>query len=153
MLTSKPRFFPAFDVFLRRSYRVMRATPRPEPVAMVTEVFFDNRTQYLMDPLMDQPIDYGRYSQRSYQRIGVRGHFSRKPFARVAPAFIRHDEVDHCFNRQGDQGRFSSRSKQTRPHSLKCSGMNWQNLYQTIFCFTGQTHPTGLKTLSMNFRI
>ena len=26
----------------------------------------------------------------------------------------------------------------------------WQNLYQTIFCFTGQTHPTGLKNLSMN---
>jgi hypothetical protein len=25
-------------------------------------------------------------------------------------------------------------------------------LYQTIFCFTGQTHPTGLKSLSKNHR-
>jgi hypothetical protein len=42
-------------------------------------------------------------------------------------------------------------SKQIRAPLVKCNWMSWQNLYQTIFCFTGQTHLTGLKTLSMNF--
>jgi hypothetical protein len=34
---------------------------------------------------------------------------------------------------------------------LTSSAFSWQNLYQTIFCFTGQTHPPGLKNFSMNF--
>jgi hypothetical protein len=38
----------------------MRATLGPEPVAVVTEILFENRTQYLMNPLLNQPIDYGR---------------------------------------------------------------------------------------------
>lgn len=42
-------------------------------------------------------------------------------------------------------------SKQIGATLVKCTWMSWQNLYQTIFCFTGQTHLTGLKTLSMNF--
>ena len=72
-----------FDVFLRRSYRLMRATPGPEPVAVVTEVLFENRTQYLMESLLDQPIDYGRYSQhlrRSDAGNVVRGRV--RPFGR-----------------------------------------------------------------------
>ena len=31
---------------------------------------------------------------------------------------------------------------------LTSSAFSWQNLYQTIFCFTGQTHPTGLKNFA-----
>ena len=65
-----------FDVFLRRSYCVMRATLGSEPVAMVTEVLFENRTQYLMNSLLNQPIDYGRYSQRSYPSLCL-GYFHR----------------------------------------------------------------------------
>jgi hypothetical protein len=57
-------------VLLRLQHRAVRASPRPEAVAVLAERRVDQRLQHLQQRLLDQPVHHRRYPQLARKRLG-----------------------------------------------------------------------------------